>query len=102
MICLSCGYETDDKSNYNKHLLTEKHAWYSENNTEQKVNNLIEDNGYLKCEFCKYMTKRSDNLKRHLKLNIQMNENNTIDLGNNDFEENNKIKGKIKIKEKYY
>jgi len=59
MICLSCGYETEDKSNYKKHILTEKHAWYSSNGDETKKN------GYHKCEYCKYITKRTDNLQRH-------------------------------------
>lgn len=65
MICLNCGYETEDKSNYKKHILTEKHAWYSSNMDEEKIQEM-KNKGYHKCEYCKYITKRADNLKRHI------------------------------------
>ena len=112
MICLTCGYETDDKSNYNKHLMTNKHMWYLTNNTEEKVQNLVENNGYYKCPHCKYLTQRNDNLKRHITTKHKSEEN-IIDISDeniesesdNDIKENlketkNEFKGNKSIKKK--
>ena len=96
MICLCCGYETDDKSNFNKHFLTEKHAWYSINCNEEKLDELVKNEKYLKCKYCKYITKRNDNLKRHVltKHPFEKDEN-IIDLDNKE-SETKETEGKIK------
>ena len=92
MICLTCGYETEDKSNYNKHLMTNKHLWYLTNSSDEKRQDLIEKNGYYKCPHCKYLTTRSDNLKRHISIKHSLLESEKlIDLMENDEENKNEI-----------
>jgi hypothetical protein len=53
--CISCNYNTNHKSNYNKHLLSKKHI---ENN--QKVTNK-----YI-CDLCNYETNKKFNYDTHL------------------------------------
>ena len=61
--CQYCEYETEDTSNFKKHMATEKHEWYVNNSI--KLDHLVEKLGYHKCKFCKYITSRRDNLLRH-------------------------------------
>jgi hypothetical protein len=99
MICLKCGYESEDKSNYNKHLLTEKHSWYLKNVDQEEKIKEMKKQGFKQCDYCPYITKRPDNLIRHIekKHNI-IKQKNVIDLdeNNNDDENINDFKGKCK------
>ena len=85
MICFKCGYETEDKSNYNKHILTEKHAWYLENADQEEKIKEMKKQGYKQCDHCPYMTKRHDNLIRHIaKKHGEIKEKNVIDLNEDE------------------
>ena len=79
--CSLCDYQTNDQSNYKKHLKTQKHQKNEEKNTKQEENSTkkeekttiqLEDKTkthpeYI-CEWCKRLFKRSDNLQRHIQL----------------------------------
>ena len=47
--CQYCEYETEDTSNFKKHMATEKHEWYVNNSI--KLDHLVEKLGYHKCKF---------------------------------------------------
>jgi len=84
--CSLCDYQTNDQSNYKKHLKTKKHQKNEEKNTKEEENSTKKEEkttiylGYKTknhpeyiCEWCRRYFKRSDNLQRHLrccKINI--------------------------------
>jgi hypothetical protein len=100
MICLNCGYETEDKSNYKKHILTEKHTWYSSNMDEEKIQEM-KNKGYHKCEYCQYITKRTDNLNRHIQNKHVGVEEDNIDGFKGKDKSNDIIKNNMKKKKDY-
>ena len=60
--CICCDYKTSNKKDYNKHLLTRKHA----NNNANNGKNPQKSPNY-KCEFCSKMFKDRAGLWRHNK-----------------------------------
>ena len=60
--CKLCNYNTNDKSNYNRHILTKKHI-KNEKNVCKK--NVCEKSLQYKCEECGKSYKYLSGLSRH-------------------------------------
>jgi len=58
--CDKCKYNTNNKSNFNKHNTSSKHIKNSKNNNEIKITN-------FKCQFCNVYFSNVSNLYRHTK-----------------------------------
>lgn len=71
--CIDCKYETVDRSNYLKHIRTDKHRRNVEKNVEKST--FLKDNKAVEsekkpqflCEWCRRYYVRRDTLKRHMK-----------------------------------
>ncbi len=83
--CKVCEYNTEDKSNYNKHLQSKKHL----NNIEKIEKNEKPSNYLFACNNCNSTYKNKSGLKRHLEkckkpeITNQNNLNNLSNLNNN-------------------
>jgi hypothetical protein len=55
--CKECNIETDNKNNYDKHLLTAKHS---------KVSNFLQKCCNYCCENCEFITNNKNNYNKHL------------------------------------
>jgi hypothetical protein len=84
-ICDSCNFTSNLKGDYNRHLKTKKHI--------RNTNHVT-----YKCKYCSKTYSRRDNLQRHMKQHIQIqNENKQIQKLE---QENEKFQGILKEKER--
>lgn len=56
-ICDICDYETGDKSNYNKHMISPRHNKKKEGKSTRKI--------YM-CKVCNHFTENSSNYNKHM------------------------------------
>jgi len=81
-ICLLCNFSTNNKKDYNRHLLTNKHKINTEN--ENKTYKYI-------CECCNYNTNNKYDYNKHLSSIKHNSNNNTISITNEKKKTNNEM-----------
>ena len=98
--CELCGFNTNIKSHYLKHLKTNKHLRMSLISNKSYINNTHKSNktptqSYIYCKYCNRPFKSKNSMYRHrkhyCKINKQMEDNKIIEILNKQIEEKNKI-----------